>query len=97
MLQAAAAYQTPKARLATPSAGARLAAGRATVGVVSVGAEARRHDRHRDRREDREDQQRGDRDRWSGIAASRRTPTPALPPMPCTSPIPNAPSGVRTP
>ena len=25
---------------------------------------------------------------WSGIAASRSTPTPALPPMPCTSPIP---------
>ena len=29
----------------------------------------------------------------SWIAASRRTPTPALPPIPCTSPIPNACSG----
>ena len=28
-----------------------------------------------------------------GIAASTRTPTPALPPVPWTSPIPNAPSG----
>ncbi len=31
-----------------------------------------------------------------GIAARISTPTPALPPMPWTSPIPNAPAGVRT-
>ena len=31
-----------------------------------------------------------------GIAASRRTPTPALPPIPWTRPIPKAASGVRT-
>ena len=31
-----------------------------------------------------------------GIAARSRTPTPALPPSPWTSPTPRAPSGVRT-
>ena len=31
-----------------------------------------------------------------GMVASNRIPTPALPPIPCTRPIPSAPSGVRT-
>ena len=31
-----------------------------------------------------------------GIAARSSTPTPALPPSPWTSPIPNAASGLRT-
>ena len=69
----------------------------ATVRYGEQRAEPGRDDRHRDRGEEREDDERERAPRRrDGIAASSRTPTPALPPMPWTSPIPNAPAGERT-
>ena len=96
-LQAAAAYQTPKSRLAAPSAGivtvdaaangreesARPNPAVTTAIETAVKAASRRSD--------------ATATVSDGIAARSRIPTPALPPIPCTSPMPNAPRGVRTP
>ena len=68
----------------------------ATGRDARVKTEAGRDDRHRDRGEEREHDERGTATDVDGIAARRRTPTPALPPVPWTSPMPKAPSGVRT-
>ena len=59
-------------------------------------AEPGRDDRHRDGGEQREHEERDERQFRDGIAARSRTPTPALPPIPCTRPMPKAPAGVRT-
>src|SRR5712691_6672333 len=93
---AAAAYQRPNSRLATPIAGTADATAEATgrADRVQPKPEVRRViDTAVNSARTRSAATAAVSD---GIAARRRTPTPALPPMPCTSPIPKAPAGVRT-
>src|SRR5439155_9618225 len=93
--RAPSAYQTPKRRLNAPSAGAireneRRAGSLESVSPRPVDSTAIEIAVKKAKRPSARTAT-----RRSWMAASSSTPTPALPPIPCTSPIPNAWSGER--
>ena len=89
-LSAPSAYQMPKARLTSAERGASRER-RDAAGSESVRPKPAGENRHRERRAEAKRPAGCERDRAIGTCREEQTPTPALPPMPCTSPIANAP------
>ena len=93
---AAAAYQTPNARLMAPSAGIIALDAAATGRAESVSPKPNVTKVIETAVKSASSRSEASATVSDGIAARRRTATPALPPIPWTSPTASAPAGVRT-